>query len=109
MAFVVILHDGRDAGALERRLAARPRHFERVRPLAAEGEVVFGGAILDAPEGGMVGSVVVLDLPDEAAVRAWLAEDPYMREGVWKDVTILPFRIAPLPYRPLPGSDGRGS
>ena len=52
----------------------------------------------------MVGSVMVLDLPDEAAVRAWLAEDPYTKEGVWQDVAILPGRVAPLPYRPLPGA-----
>ncbi len=65
-------------------------------------------ALLDRPDGAMVGSVVVLDLPDEAAVRAWLAEDPYTQEGVWQDITILPGRVAPLPYRPLPGTKPSG-
>lgn len=103
MVFVVIAHDGKDAEAPQRRMAARPRHMERLTPLAAKGEVLAGVAILDRPDGTMTGSVMVLDLPDEAAVRAWLAEDPYTKEGVWQDVTILPGRVAPLPYKPLPG------
>jgi uncharacterized protein YciI len=106
MSFLVIAHDGKDAAALERRLAARPAHFERVPAEAASGRLVIGGAILDAPEGKMVGSALVLDLPDEAAVRAWLSADPYTEGGVWQDITIMPFRVAPLPYKPLPGSEG---
>jgi uncharacterized protein YciI len=101
MVFVVIAHDGMDAGALQRRAAARPRHMERVEPCARRGELLAGIALLDRPDGNMIGSVVVLDLPDEAAVRAWLAEDPYTREGVWKNVTIHPGRVAQLPYKPL--------
>ena len=104
MVFVVIARDGRDEGAVPRRMAARPRHMERIAPCAARGELLAGVAILDRPDGSMTGSVMVLDLPDEAAVRAWLAEDPYSREGVWQEVTILPGRVAPLPYRPLPGT-----
>jgi uncharacterized protein YciI len=106
MVFVVIAHDARDAEAPARRMETRPRHMARIGPRAEQGELVCGVALLDKPGGAMVGSVMVIDLPDEAAVRAWLAEDPYMKEGVWKDVTILPGRVAPLPYRPLPGSPG---
>jgi hypothetical protein len=106
MVFVVIAHDGKDAEAPARRQAVRPRHMARIGPQAEAGTMVLGVAVLDRPEGTMTGSVMVLDLPDEAAVRAWLAEDPYMKEGVWKDVTILPGRVAPLPYRALPGSAG---
>jgi uncharacterized protein YciI len=101
MVFVVIAHDGADEDAPQRRAKARPRHMERVGPCAQRGELLAGIAILDQPDGEMVGSVVVLDLPDEAAVHAWLAEDPYVREGVWKNVTIHPGRVAQLPYKPL--------
>lgn len=104
MVFVVIARDGGDAEAPQRRMATRPRHMARIAPCAEKGEILAGVALLDRPEGTMVGSLMVVDLPDEAAVRAWLADDPYMQEGVWKDITILPGRIAPLPYRPLPGS-----
>jgi uncharacterized protein YciI len=104
MVFVVIARDGTDAEAPARRMATRPRHMARIGPCAERGEMVVGVATLDRPDGTMTGSVMVLDLPDEAAVRAWLDEDPYMKEGVWKDVTIMPGRVAPLPYRPLPGA-----
>lgn len=106
-AFVVIAWDGTDEGALARRMAARPGHMEAVAPMARDGRLVLGGALLDAPEGKMVGSVAVVDLPDEAAVRAWIAGDPYGE--VWRDVSIHPFRVAPLPYRPLPGSEAEAS
>jgi len=43
----------------------------------------------DWPEGTMVRSVAVADLPDEAAARVWLAEDPTMKEMLWEDVPIL--------------------
>lgn len=102
--FAVIARDGTDERAQDRRLAARPRHFARVESHARDGRLVMGGAILDAPEGRMIGSVAVLALPDEAAARAWLAEDPYVTEQVWHDIALHPFRVAPLPYRPLPGA-----
>jgi uncharacterized protein YciI len=109
MVFVVIARDGTDDGALERRLRVRPRHMERIAPCAERGEILAGVALLDRPgDGKMVGSLMVVDLPDETAVRNWLAEDPYMREGVWKDITILPGRVAPLPYVPWPGSTRAG-
>jgi uncharacterized protein YciI len=104
MVFVVIAHDGMDAGARERRATARPRHMERVEPSARRGELLAGIALLDRPDGAMIGSVVVLDLPDEASVQAWLAEDPYTQEGVWKHVTIHPGRVAQLSYKPLAGT-----
>lgn len=102
MVYVVIAHDGTDADAVPRRMAARPAHMARIAPCAERGELLAGVALLENTEGAMVGSVMVLDLPDEAAVRAWLAADPYTAAGVWKDITILPGRVAPLPYHPLP-------
>ncbi|MFC0410288.1 YciI family protein [Roseomonas elaeocarpi] len=99
MAFLVIAHDGTDEGALARRMAARPTHFERVTPEAERGVLLMGGALTDA-EGRMTGSMLVLDLPDEAAVRRWLAEDPYSQGDVWREVQVTPFRPAALPYQP---------
>ena len=101
---VVLAMDGRDAGAEQRRLAVRGAHMERVRPMAADGTLAMGGAVLDAPEGGMIGSIAVIARPDEASALAWLAEDPYVTGGVWQEVSLYPTRFAPLPYRPLPGA-----
>jgi uncharacterized protein YciI len=106
---VILAMDGADEGALARRLAVREAHMARVRPMAADGTLTLGGAILDAPDGGrMIGSVAVTAHATDEAARAWMAEDPYVTGGVWRDVALYGTRLAPLPYRPLPGSDGPG-
>jgi len=99
---VLIAYDGSDAEAPARRLAARAAHFERVRPLAAEGTLLFGGAILDAPDGGMIGSIAVTRHADHAAAQRFWAADPYVTGDVWRDVTLYGSLLRPLPYKPLP-------
>jgi uncharacterized protein YciI len=42
----------------------------------------------------MNGSMLVVDLPDRAAVDAWLARDPYVTGKVWQRIEVKPFRIA---------------
>ncbi len=101
---VIIARDGTDEGAEARRLAVRQAHMERVSPMAAAGTLAVGGAILDESGGRMVGSVAVTAHADDAAARAWMAEDPYVTGGVWRDVSLHGTRFAPLPYRSLPGS-----
>ena len=101
---IIIARDGSDDGAEARRLSARGAHMQRVAPMAADGTLAFGGAILDAPDGRMVGSIAVTAHADDAAARAWMADDPYMTGGVWRDVALYGTRFAPLPYRPLPGA-----
>ncbi|MBD0272650.1 MAG: hypothetical protein ICV73_12065 [Acetobacteraceae bacterium] len=101
---VIVARDGTDDGAEARRLSVRAAHMERVSPMAADGTLAVGGAILDAPGGRMIGSIAVTAHADDAAAHAWIAEDPYMTGGVWREVSLHGTRFAPLPYRPLPGS-----
>ena len=91
-------HGCRGAGAPP---AARPGHFARVRPMADDGTLLFGGAILDAPE-RMVGSVAVTRHVTHEAARNLLAADPYATGEVWQDITVYGTTLRPLPYRPLP-------
>ena len=91
MRFVVYAHDYPDA--LDSRLAVRERHLEGVRRMKSEGSFVLGGALLD-DAGGMVGSMMLMEFPDETAVRAWLADEIYMTARVWKTVDVRPFRQA---------------
>lgn len=100
---VTIAMDGTDADAPARRAAARPAHLARVTPMAADGTLALGGAILDEA-GAMRGSIMVTRHATDAAARAWMADDPYMTGGVWRDVTMHGTRFAPLPYRALPGA-----
>ncbi len=93
MLFLVIAKDGTDAEAPARRLQVRERHLEGARALAANGTLQVGGALLDA-DGGMIGSALVLEAEDEAAVRRLLEADVYHREGVWRSYEMYPFRRA---------------
>jgi len=101
---VAIAWDGGDEGAAARRLAVREAHLARVRPAAEAGILTLGGAILGAPGGGMVGSVAVTAHASVEEARDWWAGDPYRTGGVWERVDWHGTRIAPLPYRALPGA-----
>lgn len=93
MQFLVIARDGSDAEAPARRQAARDAHLVGARGLAANGTIIAGGAILD-DDGRMVGSTVIYEVPDRAALDAIIAADPYVAGGVWRDITVEPFRVA---------------
>ncbi|RKP08164.1 YCII-related protein, partial [Thamnocephalis sphaerospora] len=93
--FLVLAQDFKDEGALERRLSVREEHMRIAKQMKREGKLIFGGAMLDA-QGTMNGSALVYEAPDEAQVRRWVAEDPYIVGRVWDQVEIKPFRLAPL-------------
>jgi uncharacterized protein YciI len=99
---IVVARDGDDAGAAARRMAARPAHVARLQGLAADGTVLFGGAMLDAPDGPMTGSVVVTRHADHAAAQRFWAADPYVAQDVWRETQWFGTLLRPLPYRPLP-------
>ena len=99
MQFLVIARDGMDEGALERRAQARPTHLEQIAPLVDAGNVLVGGAIL-SESGDMVGSMVLVDFPERKDVDDWLANDPYVTQGVWREFEVTPFRTAVGAWRP---------
>lgn len=91
MQFTIIARDDTAAETLERRLAAREKHMERIHAMKADGSIIDGGALLD--DGGrMIGSVVLCEFPDRAALDAYIASEIYFTDGVWKDIDVLPFR-----------------
>jgi len=93
MQFLLIAFDGTDPGALERRMNARPEHFEKIEILKKRGEFLLGGAILDEKE-EMTGSMIVYEFPDRNALDESLKKEPYVIYGVWKKIEIKPFRLA---------------
>ncbi len=102
MQFLVIARDGTDEGALARRQKTRPTHLESIAPLVDAGNVLVGGAILDEA-GDMVGSVLLLDFPGREDLDAWLAQDPYVTDGVWQEIEAHPFRTAVGAWQPPSG------
>lgn len=92
MQFIVIGHDGKDEGALERRMAAREAHLKVCAESVASGNQLIGAAMMDE-SGKMNGSVMVMDFPDRAALDAWLAREPYVSGKVWDKIEVIPCKV----------------
>lgn len=95
--FTVIATDA--PNSLEQRKALRPKHLARLEALQAAGQLVLAGPFPtthDVPPTGFTGSLLVLNFPDRAALDAWLAEEPFVLEGVYESVVVKPF-IQALP------------
>ncbi|HHJ1297005.1 YciI family protein [Pseudomonas sp. P1B16] len=95
MLYAIIASDV--ANSLEKRLAARPAHIERLQQLKAEGRVVLAGphpAIdsNDPGEAGFSGSLIVAEFDSLAAAQAWADADPYIAAGVYDNVIVKPFK-----------------
>ncbi len=88
MLFAIHCHD--KPGHPQTRLANRPAH---VAYLAAYRDaIVLAGPLLADDGQSMIGSLLVLDLPDRAAADAFLAGDPYGQAGLFESVSVVPFR-----------------
>jgi len=98
MTYAIIAQDGPDPA---RRGAVRERHLAVITRWAAEGRLALGVPLF-TPDWQPAGSLMVLAVPDRAGLDAYLAEEPFATEGVWARWEVHPFRIAPLPYQPLP-------
>lgn len=91
--YVIHAWDGTDDKALERRMAARPAHFDGAKKLKAEGHFVLGGAMLNE-QGKMIGSTMVLQFETKEQLQQWIDSEPYITGKVWGKIDIHPFRVA---------------
>ena len=65
---------------VERRAAFRDEHLSRAWAAHARGELVLGGALADPVDG----AVLLFSCDTPAAVEAFAAADPYVRNGLVK-------------------------
>ena len=94
MQFLVLGYDGKDAEALERRMAVREQHLAGSERMYAEGRWQDSGALLD-DEGTMIGSFIVCDYASRETLESqWLNHEPYVTGGVWKRIEIHPVLIS---------------
>jgi uncharacterized protein YciI len=63
------------------------------------GNILVGGAML-SEDGEMIGSMLLVDFPDRAAVDEWLKVDPYVTGDVWREIEVRPFRTAVGAWQP---------
>ena len=83
--------------SLEARKAARPAHLARLNALRDAGRLLLAGPFpaIDAEDpgpAGFTGSLIVAEFDDLDAARAWAEADPYRAAGVYREVSVLPFR-----------------
>ncbi|GGY19270.1 YciI family protein [Paludibacterium paludis] len=95
MLYAIIARDTADS--LERRLAARPAHLERLRTLEAQGRLVLAGPMpaidsVDPGPAGFTGSLIVAEFDNLDSASAWAQDDPYVEAGVYAGVEVKPFR-----------------
>ena len=82
--------------SLELRKATRPAHLEYVGKLHAQGRVILAGPhpAVDSPDpqqAGFTGSLLVVEFDNLQQAQDWVAQDPYMLEGVYQCVQVKPF------------------
>ena len=95
MLYAIIAED--QPGTLDKRLAARPAHLERLQKLQEEGRLILAGPhpAIDSEDpgpAGFTGSLVVAEFPDLETVKNWADADPYVTAGVYRKIEIKPFR-----------------
>lgn len=89
---------GRDApNSLDRRLAVRPAHLERLNAMLAEGRLILAGPLpaidsVDPGSAGFQGSLMVVEFATLEEATTWANADPYVTAGVFTAVEVFPFR-----------------
>lgn len=96
MQYLITAFDDTDDEAQQRRLDARPAHLSEAAQLKAQGKIIAGGAILN-DEDTMIGSTLYVEFDTREELDEWLMSDPYVTGNVWKDVNIIPIRLAVKP------------
>ena len=95
MWYVIFSQDVENS--LEKRLGARPAHFARVQELQNEGRLLTAGPMPaidsnDPGEAGFSGSTVIAEFESLQQAQDWADADPYVDAGVYKQVTIKPYK-----------------
>lgn len=91
MKFVIRAIDG--VGMLEKRMEVRPRHFAGMDRL--KDHLVCAGGLIDEA-GHLKGSVLVMEFENRAELDAYLAQEVYVTEHVWEQITVDVMNVAYL-------------
>jgi len=95
MLYAVISQDIENS--LEKRLSVRPAHVERLQQLKSEGRLILAGPhpAIDSDDpgtNGFTGSLIVAEFDSLESAQQWADADPYISAGVYKQVTVKPFK-----------------
>ncbi len=95
MWYAIIAED--HPNSLEKRLAARPPHLERLQALQQQGRLLLAGPFpaidsVDPGAAGFSGSLIVAEFESLESAQEWANLDPFVNAGVYATVTVKPFR-----------------
>ncbi|MDE3994989.1 YciI family protein [Glaesserella parasuis] len=95
MYYVIFAQD--IPNTLEKRLAVRGKHLERLKQPQAEDRLLTAGpnpAIDDENPGeaGFTGSTVIAKFNSLEEAKQWASQDPYVEAGVYGEVIVKPFK-----------------
>ena len=95
MLYAIIAQDVENS--LQDRLAARPKHLERLTALQEHGRLILAGPhpAIDSEDpgpAGFSGSLIVAEFTSLQDAQDWANADPYVEAGIYSQVTIKPFK-----------------
>ncbi len=73
-------------GMAAARQAKRAEHSAYLA--AVESSVHFAGPLVAEDGASVIGSLLVVDLPDRAAAEAWIADEPVTKAGIYQSTEI---------------------
>ena len=96
MLYAIISEDVEDS--LKKRVAARPKHLERLNKLRDEGRLIIAGPCPaidsnDPGKAGFSGSLIVAEFDDLESAQAWADSDPFVAAGVYSSVVVKTFKM----------------
>jgi uncharacterized protein YciI len=95
MFYVIYSEDVEDSLSL--RLSVRDQHIARLKDLQTQGKLLLAGPCpaIDSEEpgeAGFTGSLIVAEFESLVAAQSWADSDPYISAGVYKKVTVKPYK-----------------
>ncbi|TRX56608.1 YciI family protein [Thalassomonas sp. M1454] len=83
--------------SLELRLSVREQHLARLKELQTQGRLIVGGPCPaidseDPGSAGFTGSLLILEFDSLEQAQTWADADPYVTAGVYKSVTVKPYK-----------------
>ena len=95
MLYIIYSEDVENSLAL--RMSVRENHLARLRVLQDHGHLLVAGPCpaIDSEnpgEAGFTGSLIIAQFDSLLAAQQWADEDPYIAAGVYKNVTVKPYK-----------------
>ena len=95
MFYAIISEDVENS--LDKRMSVRPDHIARLQDLQNKGKLLLAGPhpAIDSEDpgnAGFTGSLIIAEFESLEDAQSWADADPYIEAGVYKRVSVKPFK-----------------